>query len=199
MSDGIYFSSLAILKTSDEILFPTDKIGDNSEENQEKVREFLEKFANTSQVCRRNDFEPTQKTLVSSQFVPNSDQNSPCILTQSEAFSLNKSLYRGVLVLNKGDVNMVSGIDNLSAKVHYKLYCVAPLLEPQIIVWVEQKVEKLHFICSECCPYWLGVLMHNKEKWRKVLTIPQKMLIFANKPTKYSNCLSKHLYASTTT
>ena len=119
MSDGIYFSSLAILKTSDEILFPTDKIGDNSEENQEKVGEFLEKFENTSQICRRNGFEPTQKTLVSSQFVPNSDQNSPCILTQSEAFSLNKSLYRGVLVLNKGDVNMVSGIDNLSGKVQY--------------------------------------------------------------------------------
>ncbi len=59
MSDGIYFSSLAILKTSDEILFPTDKIGDNSEENQEKVGEFLEKFENTSQICRRNDFEPT--------------------------------------------------------------------------------------------------------------------------------------------
>ena len=59
MSDGIYFSSLAILKTSDEILFPTDKIGDNSEENQEKVGEFLEKFENTSQIFRRNDFEPT--------------------------------------------------------------------------------------------------------------------------------------------
>ena len=59
MSDGIYFSSLAILKTSDEILFPTDKIGDNSEENQEKVGEFLEKFENTSQICRRNGFEPT--------------------------------------------------------------------------------------------------------------------------------------------
>ena len=59
MSDGIYFSSLAILKTSDEILFPTDKIGDNSEENQEKVGEILEKFENTSQICRRNDFEPT--------------------------------------------------------------------------------------------------------------------------------------------
>ena len=59
MSDGIYFSSLAILKTSDEILFPTDKIGDNSEKNQEKVGEFLEKFENTSQICRRNGFEPT--------------------------------------------------------------------------------------------------------------------------------------------
>ena len=59
MSDGIYFSSLAILKTSDEILVPTDKIGDNSEENQEKVGEFLEKFENTSQICRRNGFEPT--------------------------------------------------------------------------------------------------------------------------------------------
>ena len=36
MSDGIYFSSLAILKTSDEILFPTDKIGDNSEKIKKK-------------------------------------------------------------------------------------------------------------------------------------------------------------------
>ena len=59
MSHGIYFSSHAILKTSDGILFPTDKIRDNSEENQEKVGEFLEKFENTSQICRRNDFEPT--------------------------------------------------------------------------------------------------------------------------------------------
>ena len=36
MSDGIYFSSLAILKTSDGILFPTDKIRDNSEKIKKK-------------------------------------------------------------------------------------------------------------------------------------------------------------------
>ena len=44
MSDGIYFSSLAILKTSDGILFPTDKIRENSEENQEKVGECRKKM-----------------------------------------------------------------------------------------------------------------------------------------------------------
>ena len=59
MSDGIYFSSLAILKTSDGILFPTDKIRENSEENQEKVGECRKKIENTSQICRRNGFEPT--------------------------------------------------------------------------------------------------------------------------------------------
>ena len=59
MSDGIYFSSLAILKTSDGILFPTDKIRENSEENQEKVGEYRKKIENTSQICRRNGFEPT--------------------------------------------------------------------------------------------------------------------------------------------
>ena len=73
MSDGIYFSSLtiyfsshAILNTSDGILFPTYEIGGNSEsfweklgENQDKVGECREKFENSSQICRRNDFEPT--------------------------------------------------------------------------------------------------------------------------------------------
>ena len=50
MSHGIYFSSLAILKTSDGILFPTDKIGDNSEkikkksENVEKSLRIRPKF-----------------------------------------------------------------------------------------------------------------------------------------------------------
>ena len=49
MSDGIYFSSLAILKTSDEILFPTDEIGKISEkfgkssENIKKKSENVEK------------------------------------------------------------------------------------------------------------------------------------------------------------
>ena len=33
-------------------------------ENQEKVGEGREKFENTSQICQRNDFEPTWKTLV---------------------------------------------------------------------------------------------------------------------------------------
>ena len=66
MSHGIYFSSHAILKTSDGILFPTYEIGGNSEsfweklgENQDKVGECREKFENSSQICRRNDFEPT--------------------------------------------------------------------------------------------------------------------------------------------
>ena len=49
MSHEIYFSSLAIMKTSDEILFPTDKIGDNSEENQEKVGECRKKM----RICAR--------------------------------------------------------------------------------------------------------------------------------------------------
>ena len=66
MSDGIYFSSLAILKTSDGILFPTDKIRENSEENQEKVGECRKKIENPRKNYRRNDFEPTYKTLVSS-------------------------------------------------------------------------------------------------------------------------------------
>ena len=45
MSHGIYFSSLGILKTSDEILFPTDKIGEISE----KFRERLEKIKKKSE------------------------------------------------------------------------------------------------------------------------------------------------------
>ena len=64
MSHGIYFSSHAILKTSDEILFSSEKFGEMSEKIKKKVGEFREKFENTSQICRRNDFEPTWKTLV---------------------------------------------------------------------------------------------------------------------------------------
>ena len=45
MSHGIYFSSLGILKTSDEILFPTDEIGEISE----KFRERLEKIKKKSE------------------------------------------------------------------------------------------------------------------------------------------------------
>ena len=44
MSDGIYFSSLAILKTSDGILFPTDKIGDNSEKIKKKSEDVEKKL-----------------------------------------------------------------------------------------------------------------------------------------------------------
>ena len=40
MSDGIYFSSHAILKTSDGILFPTDKIGEMSEKIKKKSENF---------------------------------------------------------------------------------------------------------------------------------------------------------------
>ena len=52
ISYGIYFSSHAILKTSDEIWFLFG-------ENQEKVGECQEKFESSCKVCRRNDFEPT--------------------------------------------------------------------------------------------------------------------------------------------
>ena len=56
MSHGIYFSSHAILKTSDGILVPTDKIRENSEENQENrfdfyraMERFLEKHLHNAQ------------------------------------------------------------------------------------------------------------------------------------------------------
>ena len=40
-------------------LFPTDKIRENSEENQEKVGECRKKIVNPPKNYRRNDFEPT--------------------------------------------------------------------------------------------------------------------------------------------
>ena len=44
---------------SDGILFPTDKIRENSEENQEKVGECRKKIENPRKNYRRNDFEPS--------------------------------------------------------------------------------------------------------------------------------------------
>ena len=44
---------------SDGILFPTDKIRENSEENQEKVGEYRKKIENPRKNYRRNDFEPS--------------------------------------------------------------------------------------------------------------------------------------------
>ena len=55
MSDGIYFSSLAILKTSDGILFPTDKIWEISEkfgEESETIKKKLEKTGENSLVSK---------------------------------------------------------------------------------------------------------------------------------------------------
>ena len=44
---------------SDGILFPTDKIRENSEENQKKVGECRKKIENPRKNYRRNDFEPS--------------------------------------------------------------------------------------------------------------------------------------------
>ena len=56
---GISFSSFGILKTSDGILFLSEKIGGKVGENQENLGEWREKFENPCKISRSNNFELT--------------------------------------------------------------------------------------------------------------------------------------------